>query len=321
MGTFPADFIAGLPGPLPLGRANVTLRQLRAFVALAQTRRFTAAAQQLHITQSALSALVKELETEVDTRLFDRTTRSVAFTVAGRDLLPVAERVLRDLEGGLATLRDLGLKRRGIVTVAVTPVLAASLVPPLCVALAQQHPGLRVVVRDRLAADNLHSLRTGEADLAIGNFGAVGHDIALTQIESSQVGAVVHRQHPLIRQRSVSWSQLVGQPLILLSLDSAFRQVVNQALHDAQVTQAPAFEVAYMGTAIGMVQAGMGIALCPSHVGRTLDRKRLKCLPMVDPVVTEGVCVATLKDRSLSAAAQAFFDLALSRNQVAPGEP
>jgi DNA-binding transcriptional LysR family regulator len=78
-------------------RVSITLRQLRAFVALAQAHSFTAAAAQLHITQSALSALVRELESEVGSRLFDRTTRHVDINAAGRELLPVAERVLRDL--------------------------------------------------------------------------------------------------------------------------------------------------------------------------------------------------------------------------------
>lgn len=198
----------------PLARANVTLRQLRAFVALAQAKSFTAAAKQIHITQSALSALVRELEEEVGSRLFDRTTRSVEFTVAGLELLPVAQRVLHDLNGGLEVLRDLNLKRRGRVTVAVTPLLAASFVPSLCAALGRRFPELRVVVHDRLAANNIHGVRSGEADLAIGNFGPVSDDIALTLIEGSRVGVVVPRGHRFAAQRGVNWAQLVGEPLI-----------------------------------------------------------------------------------------------------------
>ena len=282
----------------PLAQANVTLRQLRAFVALAQTRSFTAAAKQIHITQSALSALVRELEEEVGARLFDRTARSVAPTTAGVELLPVAQRVLHDLNGGLAVVRDLTLKRRGCVTVAVTPLLAARFVPSLCAAFGQQFPDLRVVVRDRLAVDNINSVRSGEADLALGNFGPVSDDMALTLIEGSRVGLVMPRRHRFATLRGVNWAQLAAEPLILLSKESAFRQVVEQALLRAGVTQVPAYEVAYMGTAIGLAQAGLGVALCPSHSAQTLDRTLARFVPMVGPAVTEGVYIATLKGRS-----------------------
>jgi DNA-binding transcriptional LysR family regulator len=296
----------------PLATANVTLRQLRAFVALAQTRSFTAAAKQVHITQSALSALVRELEDEVGSRLFDRTTRSVTPTGAGLELLPVAQRVLHDLNGGLAVVRDLSLKRRGCFTVAVTPMLAASFIPSLCAAFGRQFPNLRMVVRDRLAADNINSVRTGEADLAIGNFGPVSEDISLTLVEGSRVGLVIACGHRFSRLRGVKWAELASEPLILLSKESAFRQVVEQALLRAGVMQAPAYDVAYMGTAIGLAQAGLGVAICPSHVAQTLDRAQAHFVPVCGPAVTEGVYIATLKGRSLSPAAQAFVEFTLA---------
>ena len=296
---------------LPVSHANVTLRQLRAFIAVAQTKSFTAAAKRIHVTQSALSALVRDLEGETGCRLFDRTTRSVDLTAAGLELLPTAQRVLRDLDDGLAVMHDLNLKRRGIVTLAVTPILAASFVPSVGAALQRRWPDLRLVVRDRLAADNINSLRSGEADLAIGNFGTVSDDIALVPVESSRVGVVVPHGHRFASRRGVRWAQLTGEPLILLSRDSAFRQVVEQAMLRADVIATPAHEVAYMGTAIGLAQAGLGVALCPSHIARTLDDTVARFVPMIAPAVSEGVCIATLKERSLSPAAQAFVDLVL----------
>ena len=296
---------------MPVSHANVTLRQLRAFVAVAQTASFTAAARRMHITQSALSALVRDLEGETGCRLFDRTTRSVDLTAAGLELLPTAQRVLRDLEDGLAVMHDLTLKRKGVVRVAVTPMLAASFVPSVGTALERRYPELRLVVRDRLAADNINSLRSGDADLAIGNFGTVSDDIELTPVESSRVGVVVPQRHRFASRRGVRWAQLAREPLILLSRDSAFRQVVDQALLRADVVPSLAHEVAYMGTAIGLAQAGLGVALCPSHVARTLVGTLARFVPMTGPAVSEGVYIATLKARSLSPAAQACMDLIL----------
>lgn len=301
-----------VPPPARWEHANVTLRQLRGFVALAHARNFTVAARQLHLTQSALSALVRELETELGARLFDRTTRSVDFTAAGRDFLPVAERVLRDLDTGLASVRDLNLKRKGVATIAVTPMLATSFMPGICAEMRRLYPGVRVQVRDRLASANLQGLRAGEADLAIGNFGRVDDDISLTLVEGSEVGVVIAPDHPFARRRHVRWSELQAQPLILLSRESVFREFVTQSLIHAGITGAPEYEVAYMGTALGLAQAGLGVTICPSHVARTLDARRLRFRPLAEPAVHDGVYIATLKGRTLSAAAQACVDVVLA---------
>lgn len=293
-------------------RANVTLRQLRGFVALARARNFTVAGKQLHLTQSALSALLRDLEAQVGARLFDRTTRSVEITAVGRDFLPVAERVLCDLDAGLAAVRDLNQKRKGSVTVAVTPMLATSFMPGICAEMRKQFPGVRVRIRDRLAVDNIQSLRSGETDLAIGNFGLVDQDISLTLVEGSQVGVVMSPRHALARAPHVDWTQLAHEALILLSRESAFRQFVLQSLVNAGMTCTPEYEVAYMGTALGLAQAGLGLAICPSHVAQTLDPQWLIFKPLVNPVVHDGVYIATLKGRTLSSAAQACLDVVLA---------
>ena len=318
--TTTGPFSAVLPS-----RVSLTLRQLRAFVALAHAHSFTAAAAQLHVTQSALSALVRELESEVGSRLFDRTTRSVDINAAGRELLPVAERVLRDLEGGVQAVRELRLNHRGSLTIAATPWLAASFLPAVCAQLRQRFPGLRLRVHDRLAADNLQSVRAGEADLAFGNFGPVGDDLLITPIGRGLVGVAMPADHGFARRRSLRLADLMSEPLILLSRDSAFRAAVDHALDQAGLVPQPAFEVAYLGTALGLVEAGLGIAPCPSHVAPALQRYGLAFVPLA-PRLDSGVAMATLKGRALSSAAQAFREMALAAwaaqaVSAAPGRP
>jgi DNA-binding transcriptional LysR family regulator len=77
---------------------NLTLRQIRAFVLVARSGSFTGAAKSMHLTQSALSQLIRELETSLNTRLVDRTTRSVSLTAPGNEFLASAQRILDDLE-------------------------------------------------------------------------------------------------------------------------------------------------------------------------------------------------------------------------------
>src|SRR5258708_19710597 len=86
---------------------NVSLRQLRAFVAVAETGSFTGAAKQLHITQSALSLLIKDLEGELGVRLLDRTTRNVRLSEVGASFRPLVHGVLQDLDPPIPSAPDL----------------------------------------------------------------------------------------------------------------------------------------------------------------------------------------------------------------------
>src|SRR3954467_6687588 len=109
---------------------NITLRQLYGFKAVADVGTFTAAAQRLKVAQPALSLSIRELETELGVRLFDRTTRRVELTAAGREFLQSTEKLIADLELSIRNVRDLTDRKRGRLTIAAPPLLAAMIVPP-----------------------------------------------------------------------------------------------------------------------------------------------------------------------------------------------
>ena len=98
---------------------NVSLRQLRAFVAVAHSGSFTDAAASLHITQSALSGLIKELESALGVQVVQRSTRKVQLSAIGAEFLPLAARILQDLDGALQAIVDLKSLKSGVVRVAV----------------------------------------------------------------------------------------------------------------------------------------------------------------------------------------------------------
>ena len=122
---------------------NVSLRQLRAFVAVAELESFTGAAQQLHITQSALSLLVKDLESELGIRLLDRTTRSVRLAEAGHAFLPFVVGVLEDLERAIDSVADLRDLKRGVARIAAPQLMSLTLLPTALAAHRARHPGPR----------------------------------------------------------------------------------------------------------------------------------------------------------------------------------
>ena len=109
---------------------NLSTRQMRAFRHVARTGSFTRAAELAHMTQAGLSILVREMERQLGVRLFDRTTRVVQLTAAGRRMAPVAERVLHELDGvtdnlGAEGTRPAGPPGRGNSSGVVSPVAAS----------------------------------------------------------------------------------------------------------------------------------------------------------------------------------------------------
>src|SRR5580692_10751208 len=109
---------------------EVSTRQLRAFRLVAQHRNFTRAAEALFITPSGLSVLIRELESRVGFRLFDRTTRRVELTPHGGELLAVIQRSLEELDAGIANIASSAKRTQQQISLGTTPLVAANILPP-----------------------------------------------------------------------------------------------------------------------------------------------------------------------------------------------
>ena len=124
----------------------ITLRQIQAFLAVAELGTFTKAAERLHMAQPALSQLVRELEHELGIRLFDRTTRRVELTEGGREFQGASAKIVHDLELAIQNANDLAERRRGRITVAAPPLLAAAILPEAIAEMRERYPGIRIAL-------------------------------------------------------------------------------------------------------------------------------------------------------------------------------
>src|SRR5450755_2436494 len=130
---------------------DLNLRQLRAFVAVAQLRSFTRAAETLHLSQPALTVQIRKLEASLRCQLLDRNSRSVTLTRIGRELLPLLQRSLHDLDAIVVDTHAQSAGHLGTVRIASLPSFAASLLPDVILACRKRNPGLGFVVRDAVA--------------------------------------------------------------------------------------------------------------------------------------------------------------------------
>ena len=288
---------------------NLTLRQMRAFVAVTRQGSFTAAARELNLTQSAVSALVRDLEEQLGLAVLDRTTRRVTLTDAGNHLLQLADRVLRDVETAVTEAKGLLDKSLGRVVVAASPLAAATLLPRMIARFAQRYPKISVELHDVLTDQILHSVRAGSADIGIGTFVRSPTELELSTLYEDELGAVLPVSSPLADRKSLRWRDLEGETIIALSRSSAFRPLIDSVLASQGITVGPRrFEVGYMGTAVALAEAGLGISVLPERAA-ALIRTRGACFRrLTAPVVMQPVTLVTRAGRTLSPAATAFVE-------------
>jgi LysR family carnitine catabolism transcriptional activator len=285
---------------------NVTLRQLQAFVAVAQHGQFALAADRLHVTPSALSMLIRQLEEQTGARLFDRHTRLVRLTEIGAEFLPVARKVLADLDSALSQSRELTALRRGRVSLATSTVLAATVMPEAIRRFGASWPGITVVLRDVVEQDIKRLLRAGDVDIGVGTALHADADVDEETLLSDRLVALLPHDHTLASRREISWRELAAQPLIALAQGSPLRALADQALAAADATAQPAYEVGFSSTVISMVAAGLGVAALPVNARQLTPKVRIAVRPLVRPVVPRRVCLFKPRDRGLSPAAEAF---------------
>ncbi|MCR8958282.1 LysR family transcriptional regulator [Variovorax sp. CCNWLW225] len=286
-----------------------TLRQLRAFLAVYQMRQLSAAAQKLFVTQSAVSMLIRQLEEGLGTRLFDRTTRSLKPTAAAEEMLSTVERVLRDVDSLSADFRELSTLERGRVTLAITPTLAALLLPDAMRVFAEQHPKVRVLVND-CAPDQFISRILGEhVDFGIGTPERPGAEVETQRLMRDHLALVCRSDHPLANARVVRWSDLGRHPVITVRPGYGVRPLIDGTAADAGVALDVVNEVSFLSTALWMTASGMGPSIMPSAFARAANDPTLVIKVLSAPRVARDISVVTKRGHSLSAAARSFIDV------------
>ncbi|MEJ7686139.1 MAG: LysR substrate-binding domain-containing protein [Variovorax sp.] len=299
---------------------NLTLRQLRAFAAVADTGSFTAAAATLHLTQSALSVLVRELEREMGVQLFDRHTRRVLLSEAGREFQPSVQRVLADLAGAVAGVTELREQKKGVLRLAAPQLMACTLMPRVIAAYSARHPEVDVRLTDTLPEHLLAGLLSGEAELAVGQDVAVdAATVARRTLFRDRHWLICPPEHAFARRRKVRWSELGPYTFIAPTRD--FRQRVLPELEaDARafMQRSTTHEVSYMTTALGMVASDLGLTVCPTYSAPLVRAHGLQMVRLERPDFHREVCVYAAARRSLSPAAAGFVEM-LEQFVRAPG--
>jgi LysR family transcriptional regulator, carnitine catabolism transcriptional activator len=283
------------------------LRHIEAFLAVARAGNFTRAAADLHVSQPALTVQIRQLETALGLRLFDRNNRRVALTQPGRELVAPFERVLLDVRSIVESAHDFAAHRRGVVTVASLPSIAAAVLPRAIAELALRHQGIAVRVRDVVADQVVALVKSGEADFGLGSCG-VERDVTAQPLFADRLAAFVPKHHRLAARRHVTLREVAAYPLVLTSRDSSLRELVERALDHDGLSVTVAHEATYMTTALGLAAAGLGVAILPDAANTSASRA-IRRVEIRKPVLTRQIGILTRAGRSLPPAAHKLVEV------------
>ena len=290
---------------------NVSTRQLRAFIALAEERSFTRAAARTHLSQPAFSALIGALEGTLGLRLFHRSTRHVEPTAEGQEFELATRRVLAEFDAAVLGVRDQVARRRGRVSIALLPSLAAGWLPQVLAGFRAEFPAIELEVRDVLSEPCIEAVRAGRADFALAATRADTPELRAELFCSDGFHLVCPAGHPLAGAPNVRPRDLQAHPFVHLSRTSSVRQYLDAALHPLKMHTL--MEVDQLATVMGMVRAGLGISVVPSLTLFHFRQPDVVTRPLAWPGLTRRIYLVRRRDRALSLAAQSLHDWMLPR--------
>jgi len=282
---------------------------MQAFKAIAEEGSFHAAADLLHITQTALTRRLQNLEANLGVKLVERTTRSVALTVIGREFLPHCERLLSELQTTLVEVRESGKARGGSISIACVPTVGVYYLPRIIKEYSARHPNNRVRILDHLSPGVNEAVLRREVEFGIGIATAHNPDLVRIPLLQDRYVLICRDDHPLARRKTLAWRQLTSFPLIFPSLVSSRRAQLNLALADQNFALQAQFEVERSSTAVGMVAEGVAAAVVPRLAIQQGAYPNIRIVAMTAPVVSWTMVLLSRRQAQLSPAAQALYDL------------
>lgn len=299
-----------LPQQCLKGTAEIVeLRHLRYFVTVAELLNFTKAAAKLRVAQPALGRQIRDLEDELGVALFERSSRFVRLTEAGKAIISEARAVLQRAEAAAQTARAFAAGDRGEIHLGYAPSLTAELLPQALQAFERQCPRVRVTLHDLSNQEIFQALRERRLDVAltVQVSPKQTRGLAFEKLRAYPACVAVNRTHRLARAKRVGLAQLNTERLIVYSraeypdyhesLNALFGQAIRPLLENAEEHDS--------GTSlIAAVEAGRGVAIVSSNFSRAVG-PRLK-LREIEPAPEPLAVGVFYRPRHLSPVARRF---------------
>lgn len=284
------------------------IHQLQYFLTIQKYLNFSLAAEELCLTQSSLSKQIKALEQELDTLLFDRKTRRITLTEAGKDFAVYAEKLLGNYNEMTFTMKKHALAEKGHLTVAAIPVMSQYGIASKIAAFCSMHPQIRLDITELENDLIIAMLRNSETDLAIIRMNYLPEDLAVTYpLLSDELVLVVPKNHPLADRDCVDLSEAAHENFILLNSASGVYRTCLEECQKARFTPRIRYTNSRIETILALVAEGLGVSLLMKRVLAYFKTEEVRIVHLCSPAVST-LALAAPKHKELTSAAKAFIE-------------
>jgi len=240
-----------------------SLRQLRYLVELADRLNFRQAAEASFVTQSTLSAGIKELENLLGVQLVERDTRVVRLTPVGEEVVTRARGLLAAAHDLVSTAKSAAEPLTGLVGLGAIPTVAPFLLPGLLPALRRRYPALRLYLREDLTERLLERLRAGQLDMALIALPFETGELLVRELFKDEFWFVAREDDPHAQEKAVAVKSLDPGQVLLLEEGHCLREHAIAACGGRLANPDSRIEATSLSTLIQMVEGGLGVTLLP----------------------------------------------------------
>lgn len=285
---------------------NITQRQLRFFVTTADLGHITRASEALHISQPALTRALAAFEAQIGTPLFARTTRRLALSPEGARFLPLARRLLQDLDEAMDVLHARSRALQGRISLAVGSAFGCTVLPGVLAAFARQHPRVRVTVVESYGEGITRMVRTGEVDLGIGTPIGDIESLHCRCLLMAPLGVVFNADHHPVARGSAQ--ELARLPVLKEGADSGVMDLLR--IHGSPIVSlmSQGIEITSLTMQLALVQAGVGVAVL-SALGASHPQARGLGFTLLQPSIVREVFLMRRLARTPHSALEAFSNV------------
>ncbi|MGE4401649.1 MAG: LysR family transcriptional regulator [Desulfobulbus sp.] len=277
---------------------------LQAFLAVAETGSFSLAAERLYLTQPAVSKRIAALEEEFSIKLFERLSKRVLLTEAGRALLPKARHIVQEMADCRQMVVDLSGQVSGVLQLATSHHIGLHRLPPFLRSYSLHYPKVEFALKFMDSESGCAAVAEGALEIAVVTLPQTpSGKLAMRKVWDDPLQVMVSRGHPLAGCGKIS--ELMRYPAIVPEKGSETRRLIESALQAAGISLRTSIETNYLETIRMLVTSGLGWSVLPV----IMQNADLICVPTPGIPFDRELGIITRKEAMLSRAAQAFCEL------------
>ncbi|KZE63739.1 LysR family transcriptional regulator [Fictibacillus phosphorivorans] len=287
------------------------IRQLTYFHAVAKYKSFTKASGVLHLSQPALSKMVKSLEDELEMELIDRSSRKIELTEAGEIVFEQSRMILDSLDNLSANLYDLMHLKKGKIKIGIPPLIGFLFFPKLIKKFKTRYPDIKIQMVEHGANEIQQEVHDGLLDLAIVVLPADQEEFEVVSFIEEQLLLFVHSSHPYANRKTVEMKELSEELFILFKEGFTLHDRVIHECLKAGFHPKISYESSQWDFISGMIGEGLGVSIFPQSISEKVDSDSIKAIPIVNPTLPYQLAIIKKKGKYVTFATQEFIHMLL----------